>query len=83
MGLPRQECWSELPFPSPRDLSDPGIELMPLYWQADSFQLSHQRSLSVYSQSHFFSTYTSSPLGYVMQILKVLLFYQIKFSKNL
>ena len=27
MGFPRQEYWSELPFPSPGDLSDPGIEL--------------------------------------------------------
>ena len=26
MGFPRQECWSELPFPFPGDLSDPGIE---------------------------------------------------------
>ena len=26
MGFPRQEYWSELPFPSPGDLSDPGIE---------------------------------------------------------
>ena len=24
--FPRQESWSELPFPSPGDLSDPGIE---------------------------------------------------------
>ena len=24
----RQECWSGLPFPSPGDLSDPGIELV-------------------------------------------------------
>ena len=24
----RQECWSRLPFPSPGDLSDPGIESM-------------------------------------------------------
>ena len=27
MGLCRQEFWSRLPFPSPGDLSDPGIEL--------------------------------------------------------
>jgi len=27
MGLPRQEYWSGLPFPSPRDLPKPGIEL--------------------------------------------------------
>ena len=26
MGFSRQEYWSELPFPSPRDLLDPGIE---------------------------------------------------------
>ena len=26
MGFPRQEDWSGLPFPSARDLSDPGIE---------------------------------------------------------
>ena len=26
MGLSRQEYWSELPFPPPGDLSDPGIE---------------------------------------------------------
>ena len=25
MGYPRQEYWSELPFPSPEDLPDPGI----------------------------------------------------------
>ena len=25
-GFPRQEYWSGLPFPSPGDLSDPGIE---------------------------------------------------------
>ena len=27
MGLLRQEYWSGLPFPSPGDLHDPGIEL--------------------------------------------------------
>ena len=26
MGLPRQESWSGLPFPSPEDLPHPGIE---------------------------------------------------------
>ena len=28
MGFPRQEGWSGLPFPSPGDLPDPGIEPM-------------------------------------------------------
>ena len=26
MGFSGQECWSRLPFPSPRDLPDPGME---------------------------------------------------------
>ena len=26
MGFPRQEYWSELPFPSPGDFPDPGIK---------------------------------------------------------
>ena len=28
MVFPRQEYWSGLPFPTPRDLPDPGIELV-------------------------------------------------------
>ena len=28
MGFPRQEYWSGLPFPFPRDLPDPGMELV-------------------------------------------------------
>ena len=30
MGFSRQEYWSELPFPSPEDLPDPGIKPTPL-----------------------------------------------------
>ena len=30
MGLSRQEYWSELPFPPPGDLSEPGVEPMSL-----------------------------------------------------
>ena len=33
MGFPRQEYWSGLPFPSPGDLPDPGIEPYFLYTQ--------------------------------------------------
>ena len=36
MGFSRQECWSELPFPSPGDLPDPGIEPKSPALQADS-----------------------------------------------
>ena len=36
MGFSRQEYWSGLPFPSPGDLSDPGIKPMSPALQADS-----------------------------------------------
>ena len=36
MGLSRQEYWSGLPFPSPEDLPDPGIEPRSPALQADS-----------------------------------------------
>ena len=36
MVFSRQEYWSGLPFPSPEDLSDPGIELRSPALQADS-----------------------------------------------
>ena len=44
MGFSRQEYWSGLPFPTPGDLPDPGIEPMsPVSpaLQADALQLSH------------------------------------------
>ena len=43
----RQEYWSQLPFPPPRDLPNPGIKTMSLEahaLQADSLPLSHQGS---------------------------------------
>ena len=42
MGFPRQESWSGLPFPSPGDLPDPGIEPSLLALQA--LPLSYQGS---------------------------------------
>ena len=36
MGFPRQEYWSGLPFPSPGDLPDPGIEPRSPTLQADA-----------------------------------------------
>ena len=38
-GILQTECWSELPFPSPGDLPDPGIEPRSLALQADSERL--------------------------------------------
>ena len=40
-GFPRQEYWNGLPFPSPRDLSDPGIKPASPALAGDSLPLSH------------------------------------------
>ena len=42
MGFSRQEYWSGLPFPSPRDLPKPETEPMSPALQVDSLLLSHQ-----------------------------------------
>ena len=55
MGFPRQEYQSGLPFPTPGDLPDPGIEsnLRLLHWQAGSLPLHHQGSPGKYLQQLF------------------------------
>ena len=42
MGFPRQEYWSGLPFASPGDLSDPGIEPTSPALASGFLPLSHQ-----------------------------------------
>ena len=55
MGSSRQEYWSEFPFPSPGDFSDPGNTGF-LYCRQTLYHLSHQESpfslVSVQSLSH-------------------------------
>ena len=46
----RQEYWSGLPFPSPGDLPNPGIEPRSPGLQADSLPLSYQGSHSILGQ---------------------------------
>ena len=41
MGFPTQGYWSRLPFPSPGDLPNAGIESTSLHWQVDSLPLNH------------------------------------------
>ena len=53
MGCPRQEYWSGLPVPSPRDLPDPGIKLVSLALQVNSLSLSCQGS----QKSHKITTW--------------------------
>ena len=45
MGFSRQEYWSRLPFPSPGDLPDPGIEPRSPALQADALPSEPQESL--------------------------------------
>ena len=46
MGFLKEEHWNGLRFPSPGDLSDPGIELpSPKDWRQDSLPLNHQGEL--------------------------------------
>ena len=47
MGFSRQEYWSGLPFPSPGDLPDPGIEPRVPTLQADSLPSEPQGSYSI------------------------------------
>ena len=57
MGFSRQEYRSGLPFPSPGDLSDPGIEPRSPTLQADSLPLSHQfSSVQLLSRVQLFAT---------------------------
>ena len=48
MEFARQEYGSVLPYPSPRDLPNPGTELMFPAWQADSLPMSHLGSLYIF-----------------------------------
>ena len=55
----RQKYWSGLPFSTPGDLPDPGIEpvsLMPPHWQADSLPAEPQGKLCVYFGDQYFVT---------------------------
>ena len=57
MGFSRQEHWSGLQFPSPRDLPDPGIELTSPTLRADTLPselpMSTPNSLTVYFVNKF------------------------------
>ena len=48
MGFSRPEYWSELPFPSPGDLPDPGIEPRSPTLQADSLLSELPGSIHIY-----------------------------------
>ena len=65
MGFSRQECWSELPFPSPGYLPDPGIEPRSPALQADALT-SEPPVLPehIEKQRHYFANKGPSSQGY-------------------
>ena len=58
IGFSRQEYWSGLPGPPPGDLTDPGIELLCLDWQADwqtdSLPLSHRKKAQIQNGAYLY-----------------------------
>ena len=63
MEFSRQEYWSELPFPSPGNLPNPGIKPKSPELQADSLPSDHQESLSVTPDLPDLGVTISSPIS--------------------
>ena len=61
-----QDYWRELPFPSPGDLPDPGIEPACSAWQVDSLSLNHHKSpiLGLLLFSHSVTSNSLRPHGW-------------------
>ena len=58
MGFSRQEYWSRLPFPTPRDHPDPGIE--PVYLRYPAFAGRFFTTSTTWESSYMFSSVTQS-----------------------
>ena len=71
MGFSRQEYWSGLPFPSPGDLPDPGIESGSPALQTDSLPTELKGSLkeACMSSKTCFSISHSGPVEEITSIL--------------
>ena len=67
MGFSRREYWSRLPFPSPLDLPDPGIEPSSPALQADSLPSELQGRSHMYTHIH---THTHTHTHIYIYILK-------------
>ena len=60
MGFSRQECWSGLPFPSPGDLPNPGIEPRSPALQTDA--LPSEPPGKLHTALHYIFLYTLAAL---------------------
>ena len=68
MGFFRQGYWNGLPFPSPEDPSDPGIEPRSPALHADSLPLSYLGNVKLLGKPHALDT---GPFGYWPQLVKM------------
>ena len=69
IGFPRQECWSGLPFPSPGDLPNPGIEPRSPALQADSLPAELPGNVSIKHLYFFFDEMSANLLTLTLTFL--------------
>ena len=74
MGFPRQEYWSGLPFPSSRDLPDPGIEPTSaaltggLYHRASGEALAYKITQSIKTNHPIFQDLLAPKLAHTLSV---------------
>ena len=79
MGFPRQEYWSGLPFPSPEDLLDPGMEPVSPALALVSIPLSHQGKST--NELHNFKLLVKCKVSFFYNATEVLSSYNL-FNKE-
>ena len=72
MGFSRQEYWSGLPFPSPRDLPDPGTEPASPHCRQTLYHLSHQGN--PLGREHLFNSWIGFHSIITCNYLKLIIF---------
>ena len=82
MGFPRQEPWSGLPFPSPVDLPNPGIEPGSPAMQADSLPSEPQEAKEPVEVSFKYSKFSPHP-SVCMHACMLSCFSHVQFSETL
>ena len=85
MGFSRQECWSELPFPSPGDLPDPGIKPESPALQLDSLPTELWGSPHIQIQSNLWkiTAHVAKSLLMVNRFLMIMIAYSRKRKQKL
>ena len=85
MGFSRQECWSELPFPSPGDLPDPGIKPESPALQLDSLPTELWGSPHIQIQSNLWKIppHVAKSLLMVNRFLMIMIAYSRKRKQKL